>query len=107
MGALPRACAAGGPARTAVLRGQRSYADGGRALPCTRDFFVKKSSKNFISPAGGTGAPQTDTLSQILKKMDIWHRLMPSACRGRLGKNYFWLLRIRSAASKMPAFPDE
>ncbi|NBH80001.1 hypothetical protein D3Z52_17900 [Clostridiaceae bacterium] len=23
-------------------------------LPCTRDFFVKKSSKNFISPAGGT-----------------------------------------------------
>ncbi|RKJ78877.1 hypothetical protein D7X33_09295 [Butyricicoccus sp. 1XD8-22] len=60
--ALPRACAAGGPARTAAelcpapaptrravlrgrrqgsdlhprLRGGRSCADGGRALPCTR-----------------------------------------------------------------------
>ena len=28
----------------------------GRALPCTRDFFVKKSSKNFISAAAGIGA---------------------------------------------------
>ena len=26
-----------------------------RALPCTRDFFVKKSSKNFISAAAGNG----------------------------------------------------
>ncbi|NBH78506.1 hypothetical protein D3Z52_10020 [Clostridiaceae bacterium] len=31
----------------------RACAASGRALPCTRDFFVKKSSKNFISPAGG------------------------------------------------------
>ncbi|RKJ78972.1 hypothetical protein D7X33_09045 [Butyricicoccus sp. 1XD8-22] len=35
----------------------RSYADSGRALPCTRDFFVKKSSKNFFPPAGGITAP--------------------------------------------------
>ncbi|RKJ79815.1 hypothetical protein D7X33_07050 [Butyricicoccus sp. 1XD8-22] len=32
----------------------RASAASGRALPCTRDFFVKKSSKNFIPPAGGT-----------------------------------------------------
>ena len=46
-----------------------AFAAGGRALPlhpapsrraaglcpCTRDFFEKKSSKNFITPAGGTG----------------------------------------------------
>jgi len=31
----------------------RACAASGRALPCTRDFFVKKSSKNFIPPAGG------------------------------------------------------
>ena len=33
----------------------RAFAASGRALPCTRDFFEKKSSKNFITPAGGTG----------------------------------------------------
>ena len=30
-------------------------AGSGRAPPCTRDFFVKKSSKNFISAAAGNG----------------------------------------------------
>ncbi|RKJ80743.1 hypothetical protein D7X33_05405 [Butyricicoccus sp. 1XD8-22] len=34
----------------------RASAAGGRALPCTRDFFGKKSSKNLIPPAGGMGA---------------------------------------------------
>ena len=50
-----RPCAGGGPARAAALRGQRPYAGSGRALPCTRDFFAKKSSKNFISAAAGNG----------------------------------------------------
>jgi len=45
-----------GPARTAALRGQRPYAGSGRALPCTRDFFEKKSSKNFLPAAAGMGA---------------------------------------------------
>ena len=31
------------------------YAGSGRALPCTRDFFAKKSSKNLISAAAGNG----------------------------------------------------
>jgi len=36
---------------------QGPCAGSGRAPPCTRDFFVKKSSKNFISRCGGkTGA---------------------------------------------------
>jgi len=28
----------------------------GRALPCTREFFLKKSNKNFISLRRGMGA---------------------------------------------------
>ena len=47
---LLRALCAGGGA----LKGFRPCAGCGRALPCTRDFFGKKSSKNFITPAGGT-----------------------------------------------------
>ncbi|RKJ71659.1 hypothetical protein D7X33_22160, partial [Butyricicoccus sp. 1XD8-22] len=31
--------------------------DSGRALPCTRDFFEKKSSKNFYPAAAGNGFP--------------------------------------------------
>ncbi len=50
----PRAYAAG--AKGLCPLDPRAYAAGGRALPCTRDFFGKKSSKNFIPPAGGTGA---------------------------------------------------
>ena len=46
---LLRALCAGGDA----LKGFRPCAGCGRALPCTRDFFGKKSSKNFITPAGG------------------------------------------------------
>ncbi len=58
MPSLPARMAAGS-ALHPPLAGEASYADGGRALPCTRDFFVKKSSKNFISAAAGMGASQT------------------------------------------------
>ena len=55
MPSLPARMAAGS-ALHPPLAGEASYADGGRALPCTRDFFVKKSSKNFISAAAGMSA---------------------------------------------------
>ncbi|RKJ77871.1 hypothetical protein D7X33_11165 [Butyricicoccus sp. 1XD8-22] len=37
----------------------RPSSGSGRALPCTRNFFEKKLSKSFITPAGGTKAAPT------------------------------------------------
>ncbi|NBH79093.1 hypothetical protein D3Z52_13160 [Clostridiaceae bacterium] len=42
-----------------------AYAASGRALPCTRNFFVKKLSKNFITPAGGTEKQRVIILSLL------------------------------------------
>ncbi|NBH80174.1 hypothetical protein D3Z52_18845 [Clostridiaceae bacterium] len=49
------------------LAGGASCADSGRALPCTRNFFEKKLSKSFITPAGGTGNPQPLCLQALFQ----------------------------------------
>jgi len=49
------------PARRALLAGEAASAAGARG-PCpldSRNFFEKKLSKSFISPAGGMGTLQT------------------------------------------------